>query len=119
MGLPFDTTRPIEVAYVLSVRLVDDDGQAIARDKIRTEQTISAVPAEDDLLTIDTEDGGADAEADDFDEGSMRLEDFQTVIDRLELAPLGRRGLCGTIAGRLYGFERSIGRFEVDVAPAH
>ncbi len=48
----------------------------------------------------------------------MRLEDFQTVLDRLELAPLGNHGLCGRIAGRLYGFERSIGRFEVDVAPA-
>jgi hypothetical protein len=39
------------------------------------------------------------------------------VIDKLELGPVGG-GMCGIIAGRLYGFERSIGRFEVEVSPA-
>jgi hypothetical protein len=107
------------MAYVLDVRLIDDDGVTIAADEIRAEQTIAAVPLDDDLDPVSD---GSYAETDetDFedDQGSMRLDDFQTVMDRLELAPIGAHGLCGRIGGRLYGFERSIGRFEIEVSPA-
>jgi hypothetical protein len=107
------------MAYVLDIHLIDDDGLTIAAEEIRAEQTIDAVPVDDYL---DPASEGSDAEANETeteeDEGSMRLEDFQTVMDRLELAPIGAHGLCGRIGGRLYGFERSIGRFEIEVSPA-
>jgi hypothetical protein len=105
------------MSYTLSIHLIDDDGKTIAADQIQADQSIELVPADDGLATEPD-----DAEGDEFEEGdhatSMRLEDFQTVMDELQLAPLGQRGLCGRIGGRLYGFERSIGRFEIDVAPA-
>lgn len=117
VGLSDQGGPDIRMSYTLNVRLMDDDGVTIASDEVSAEQSIGTVPEEDDLTSEPDEDEGADLE-DGEHETSMRLEDFQTVMDRLELAPLGRRGLCGKIGGRLYGFERSIGRFEVDVAPA-
>jgi hypothetical protein len=109
------------MAYVLYVRLIDDDGVTIATDEICAEQTIDAVPVDEDPDWM-SEGSYADADGTDdivaVDQGSMRLDDFQTVMDRLELAPMGSHGLCGRIGGRLYGFERSIGRFEIEVSPA-
>jgi hypothetical protein len=102
----------IEMAYTMSVRVLDEQGRTIAQDQIAADQSIGLVPADQD-------DGLADDETDESDERpGMRLEDFQTVVDRLELSLLGS-GMCGQVAGHLYGFERSIGRFEVEVAPAH
>ena len=101
----------IEMAYTMSIRVLDEQGRTIAQDQVSAEQTIGLVEADDD------EDEDEVADVRDYRHfASMRLEDFQTVLDRLELMPMGS-GMCGVIAGRLYGFERSIGRFEVEVAP--
>jgi hypothetical protein len=101
----------IEMAYTMSVRVLDEQGRTMAQDQIAADQSIGFAPA-------DRERGFADDETDTTDEGAgMRLEDFQTVIDRLDLGPLGS-GMCGQLAGHLYGFERLIGRFEVEIAPA-
>ena len=99
----------IEMAYTMNVRVVDEQGRTVAQDQIAADQSIGFVPAAE-------YDGLADDETDDGPR--MRLDDFQTVIDRLELGPLGS-GMCGGLAGHLYAFERSIGRFEVEIAPAN
>ena len=104
----------IETATTMSVRILDEQGRTIAQDQLDVEQTISAVEADDE--DDDTDETTDTAERLDRFSG-MRLEDFQTVLDQLELVPMGA-GMCGRIGGRLYGFERSIGRFEVDIAPA-
>jgi len=104
----------IEMATTMSVRILDEQGRTIAQDQLDVEQTISAVEADDE--DDDTDETADTAERLDRFSG-MRLEDFQTVLDQLELVPMGV-GMCGRIGGRLYGFERSIGRFEVDIAPA-
>lgn len=106
----------IEMATTMSIRILDEQGRTIAQDQIDAEQTIRAV--ETDEQDEENDESDADDEASRRDHFSgMRLEDFQTVLDRLELSPMGS-GMCGRMGGQLYGFERSIGRFEVEVAPA-
>ena len=96
------------MAYIVTVSLCDDDGREIGSDEIEVDQTISAVVTDDEA----DEAGEAGEEP-----SSMRLEDFQTVIDKLELAPAGTGSLSGMIVGRLYAYDHSIGLFEVTVAP--
>jgi hypothetical protein len=98
----------VDMAYILGVSLCDDNGLEMGSDEIEVDQTISAVTADDEGV----EDG-----ADGDEPSSMRLEDFQTVIDKLELAPAGTASLSGVIVGRLYAYDHSIGLFEVTVAP--
>jgi hypothetical protein len=108
---------PVDMSYVLRIMLVDDMGKRLGSDEITVDQTISAV-AGDDSLETDPQTTGQ--ESDDEASGSatsMQLEDFQTVVDRLELAPAGAHGLCGSIAGHLYGYDRPIGVFWVEVTP--
>lgn len=111
---------PLGMAYVLRVKLVGEMGEQIGADEVTAEQTISAVPLDDEWGEIADEAVGEDeAEEDDAgDHASMQLQDFQTVLDRLEVAPMGKQGLCGTISGRLFGFDRSIGLFRIEVTPA-
>ena len=47
----------------------------------------------------------------------MRLDDFQTFLDRIVLEPSGPVGLSGVIAGNLFAYDRLVGGFQVDVAP--
>jgi hypothetical protein len=107
-GLVPQSEDPVEVAYILTLSLCDDDGREIGSDEIEVDQTISAVVTDDEA--------GEAGEAD-HEPSSMRLEDFQTVIDKLELAPAGTGSLSGMIVGRLYAYDHSIGLFEVTVAP--
>lgn len=122
-GLASQTAGPLEMAYRMKVRLFDETGEELAADELEAEQTIEAVRPDDESVeeVVDTadedEDGGTGGDGEDH--STMRLDDFQTVLDRLELAPAGPRGLSGIIAGRLFGFERSIGEFEIEVAPGH
>ena len=118
-GMADQAEGPLEMEYSLSVRLTDESGSELGADDIVAEQTFSAIGIGGEL------DGdGIDAtdEYEDEDETehgvSMRLDDFQTILDRLELAPAGPRGLSGLISGHLYGFDRLIGLFEIQVAPA-
>ena len=112
-GLATQTTGPLEMAYRMRVRLFDDTDEELATDEIEAEQAIEAVSDEDESAEVWAETAQDDEES----SSSMRLDDFQTVLDRLQLAPAGPRGVSGTIAGRLFGFERSIGRFEIGIAP--
>jgi hypothetical protein len=113
---------PIEMAYRMKVKLVDEAGYEMAADELETEQTIEAVPLEYGSVEDIDDPAGDLAE---FGKGwyqhdtlsSMRLDDFQTSVDRLELAPAGRDGITGVMAGRLFGFERWIGGFEIAIAP--
>ena len=116
-GQPAGAADAIEMAYTMRVRILDNEGRSIAEDHLDAEQSIAFVPdtrgsADDAPTDPDGTDDSGEAEA-----GGMMLDDFQTVIDRLDLGLMGS-GMCGQIAGRLYGFERSIGRFEVEIAPA-
>jgi hypothetical protein len=107
----------IDVGYGLQIRLFAADGTALASDALEIEQLIRAtvVEADDDPVP---EDGPASSSPEDEDRPGMKLEDFQTVLDRIELAP-GKPGCVqGTLAGLLLGFDRQIGRFDILVAPA-
>jgi hypothetical protein len=110
---------PLELAYIMRVKLADELGERLGSDEVAVEQTIS-MAADDEWDETAGEAPGGDeaAEEDDGGHASMRLQDFQTLLDRLELAPMGRQGLCGTITGRLFGFDRSIGLFQIEVSPA-
>jgi len=112
-GLATQTTGPLEMAYRMRVRLFDDTDEELATDEIEAEQAIEAVSDDDEWAEVWAETAQDDEES----SSSMRLDDFQTVLDRLQLAPAGPHGVSGTIAGRLFGFERSIGRFEIGIAP--
>jgi len=103
--------RPVEIASILAVTLRDDDGGEIGSDEVEVDQTISEVQV--------AEADDASGPGDEFEgqESSMRLEDFQTVIDKLELATDGVGNSSGVIVGRLYAYNLSIGPFEVMVAP--
>lgn len=122
-GMTNQTEGPLEMVYTLKVKVIDESGEEIGADEIAAEQTVSAIGigGELDGDGIDTTDEDVDEENGEETEhgASMRLEDFQTVLDRLELAPAGSQGLRGLIAGRIYGFDRLIGLFEIQVAPAH
>jgi hypothetical protein len=114
-GLATQTAGPLERSYRIKLRLFDEAGAEYASDELEADQTIEAVQPPDDFT--DLAEPGVEEEDSDEESASMRLDDFQTVIDRLELAPAGAAGLCGVVAGRLYGFERSMGRFEMEIAP--
>ena len=103
--------EPKEIAYSLAVSLCDDGGRELGSDEIEVEQTISGfeVAGEGDV-------DDAEADGDDYPQSSMRLEDFQTVIDKLELGPDDEGSLRGVIVGRVYAYGESIGLFEVAVA---
>jgi hypothetical protein len=107
---------PVDMSYVLRVMLVDDLGQRLGSDELMVDQTISAVGVDDPETSRQTAGEDSDDEASET-ATSMRLEDFQTVLDRVELAPAGTHGLCGSIAGHLYGYDRPIGVFWVEVTP--
>jgi hypothetical protein len=110
---------PLEMAYRLNVRLLDEMGMEVASDRLDAEQTIEAVEPPDDF-TLSEDEADLDETDDDspIERTSMRLEDFQTVLERVELAPAGARSAAGVIAGRVFGFERQIGLFEIEVCPA-
>jgi hypothetical protein len=121
---------PLEMDYVLKVTLFDTDDREIATDEIEVDQEISAVAAADEMddrgadHEADGEadqaaDGEADESGDEGPQGSMRLDDFQTLIDLVDLAPAGSAGARGAITGRIFGFERPIGRFEIEVGRSH
>ena len=114
LGQPAPMGDSIEMAYTMNVRILDEDGRTIGEDQIDAEQSIGFGGPDDAGEPGEATDPDGD---DDTEAGGMRLEDFQTVLDQLDLSPLGS-GMCGRISGRLYGFERSIGRFDVQVAPA-
>jgi hypothetical protein len=106
--------EPIEVSYRLTVRLCDPAGRPMGQDELEASHTLSAVPEEGSWTyeSADEPDDGNQSQP-----GSMRLEDFQTVLDLVQLTPAGFGGITGAIRGQLYGFERPIGEFEVEVRP--
>ena len=109
----------IEMAYRMRVRLYDESGAEMAADELEAEQTIRAVPdsAEESDVRLRRLEPEAWSDPDDEElESTMRLDDFQTVLDRVELAPAGTCCLAGVIAGNLLGFERLIGSFEIRVS---
>jgi hypothetical protein len=113
------SAEPLKMAYWLNVRLLDEMGMEVAADRLHAEQTIEAVEPPDEFTM--SEDAAELDHADDesgVDPTTMRLEDFQTILERVSLAPAGSRSVSGMIAGRLFGFERQIGLFEIEVCPA-
>ena len=110
-GLAPQGGHQVETSHILAVSLCDDHGREIGSDEIEVDQAISEVPV--------AEADGAAGEGDEFEgqKSSMRLEDFQTVIDKLELAADGAGTFSGAIVGRLYAYNLSIGLLEVMVAP--
>ena len=122
-GMASQTSGPLEMAYRLKIRLLDDAGDVLAADELAAEQTIEVVYQDDE--PAETSSGswyssGDETDADDTDPvTSMRMDDFQTVLGRLELGPAGQSGVTGVMAGRLFGYERSICGFEIEVAPGH
>jgi hypothetical protein len=110
-GLFGEADGPVGMAYGMKVRLYDQTGAEMAHDEIEAEQTVELVPAADDRdsdLAIE----------DDEPESTMRLDDFQTFMDRIAIDPEGSRHLSGEINGRLFGYELLIGRFEIELTPA-
>jgi len=110
----------LAIAFRLKLRLLDEAGQLLASDELEAEQSIELAAPADDFADPSSEGSDVDeAEPADHYGASMRLEDFQTVFDELRLAPAGKDGVAGFAAGHLYGFERSIGKFEIEVCPTH
>ena len=101
------------MSYRLTVRLYDDKGGVLASDEMFADQSIEGV------LEL-TEEVGSQVDLGDQDapETSIRLDDFQTTIDRLQLAPTDRDGVCGSIDGNLFAFSQLIGRFAVEIGPS-
>jgi hypothetical protein len=52
------------------------------------------------------------------DKSTMRLDDFQTALDAIQLAPSGPAGIGGTIRGRLFAYDLPIGLFEMEIGRA-
>jgi len=102
----------LEMSYKLSVRLYDDKGGELAADEFFADQTVEGVFELSEPEAIEA--GSSDEVG---PESSMRLDDFQTTIDNLELAPGGLDGACGSIDGNLFGFSQLVGRFAVEIAP--
>jgi hypothetical protein len=113
---PAAAPASVEIAYRLVMRICDESGDPIGHDEIEASQTISAVP-EDDGWDEQAAEAAEEPEAGDEAVGSMRLDDFQTVLDLVQLAPAGRGGVAGAIRGQLFGFERPIGEFDIEVHP--
>jgi len=108
-GIPADR---IEMSYRLNVRLSDDKGEVLASDEMFADQSVEGV-----LELTEEVEAQADLTDEDAPETSMRLDDFQTTIDNLELAPTDRDGVCGSIYGNLFGFSHLVGRFAVEIGP--
>jgi hypothetical protein len=115
---------PVEMSYRIRVSIADARGALLASDELEVEQTIgSALPIDDFAPPPDEPDQPNESDADPdgigHDDGlsSMGLDDFQTVLNRVELAPSGSRGMNGLISGDLFGFERLIGAFEASIEP--
>jgi hypothetical protein len=111
-GVEDQLVEPFDMSYRLKVRLFEETGVELAADEIEAEQTLQEIPPDDGI-----DDEAGELFDDDGPESSMRLDDFQTVLDRLQLQPRGRAGLSGVISGRLFAFERAVGGFEIQVAP--
>ena len=116
-GLVGQAEGRVEVSYRIKVRLYDEDGAEMAADEMEAEQAIEEVPAEPEDSTVapihrlDTD------SADNAPETTMRLDDFQTVLDCVTLEPGGVGGMRGSITGKLFGYERLIGSFALEVEP--
>jgi hypothetical protein len=102
----------IGMSYRLNVRLYDDRGGEMAADEVFADQSIEGV-----LELADREATGVGFADEIEPETSMRLDDFQAIVDNLELAPAGQDGACGSIDGNLFGFSQLVGRFTVEIAP--
>jgi hypothetical protein len=113
-GLAGQTEGPVEMSYRLQVRLFDDGGVELAADEVDADQSVEAVtePATQDDADLSDE-GGDELET------TMRLDDFQTIVDIVDLAPAGPDGASGRIAGNLLGFGHPVGRFTIEIAPGH
>lgn len=117
-ALEGEITGPTRYACRLAVRLCDEAGDELGRDEVETEQTVAAVETVEvgspagvpgDALEVARSEEPAPS-------STMRLDDFQTVLDRLELAPVGA-SLDGIVEGQLFAFERLVGRFDIVVKP--
>ena len=105
---------PLEMSYRLRIRIRDSAGNQLAVDELEVSQTVEMVDGAGGPDDVSGENAPDPAEP---TRNSMRLEDFQTVFDRLELARAGKASVDGVITGELLGFDRLIGRFEILVAP--
>lgn len=106
---------PVELDFLLKVTLLDDDDRQIASDEIEVQQAVSAVEADAQWDDTGARLAASDESDDEGPQGSMRLDDFQTLIDVVDLASTGSGGASGAVHGRIYAFERPIGRFEIEV----
>ncbi len=114
---PAPNPGSLDIDYRFNVRICDEVGEPIGQDELEAAQTISAV-VEDDTWDDATTLPPDDADEDDLHPaGSMRLDDFQTMLDLVDLGPAGRGSVRGVIRGQLFGFERPIGQFEIEVLP--
>jgi hypothetical protein len=102
----------LEMSYKVNVRLYDDKGGEMAADEFLADQTVDGV-----FELTEHEEIAAGSSDEVEPESSMRLDDFQTTIDSLELAPAGGDGASGSIDGNLFGFSQLVGRFAVEIAP--
>ena len=121
-GLAGPAPGPLEMSNRIRITIHDEQGVQLGADELEVEQAIESVlPADDFAVAPDATDpeGEHDLEDDGHDPAAMGLEDFQTVLDRVEVGSAGSRGLCGLIAGDLYGFERLIGTFQALVEPGY
>src|SRR5512142_1816224 len=116
----------IQLGYRLRLRLEDEQGREIAADELEAEQQVDLDrEANDwDLDPLDLEPaadeaGDSEPERRAAERGLARasLDDFQAMLDRIVLEPAGPTQVSGLIAGRLFGLQRLIGRFEVLVSP--
>lgn len=128
-------TGPVEVSHRLRIRLEDESGRELIADELEAEQTVGLADDdssdEDAVVTFEgahaapgsasarqaTEGRAAEVGT---PESSMRPDDFQAVIDVLELAPAkgaANGSASGRLAGSLFAYERLVGRFEIEVSP--
>ncbi|HEX8940908.1 MAG TPA: hypothetical protein VF763_12180 [Candidatus Limnocylindrales bacterium] len=121
---------PVRFAVRASVRLLDPAGVVLAEDTLHLEQVVERgdetatdeaaadeTAAEEAAGATDLEDSAEDAAT--SCDHVPRLADFQTMLDRLELARAPRRAtLEGRVDGRLFAVERLVGPFEIAVRAA-
>ncbi len=111
----------IGLSYRLRVRLDDETGQEIASDEVEAQQEVDldhdANDWELEPLEEDREGPSAEGSAS-GSQAHASLADFQTMLDRIVLEPAAPHAVSGVVAGRLFGFERLIGTFEVLISPS-